>query len=284
MPPRQWGPPPSSSLSRQQATQPRQQPPTSQDGELTPHALAQLWKKHGGFDALRRQLVQDFLASPDKDALLARLDAVLPPLLAGSPALQRQARKDRPAYVLGELERREVLKPEKERVEGRLRADKGKGKRVERELRNALRRSRGESGEEEAGSDEEEEKEEVVKKEPEAEEATPAPAPVIPSPSPAAPTPAPAPPSALPGPSPLPPADAALEVPPAVSPPAPPADNASSMSRDPPAPVETVAPAVVAEQPEEAKPQQDDVEMADAPTGTAVDDVADNVKEEPMAA
>ncbi|GAA6002525.1 hypothetical protein JCM10207_001162 [Rhodosporidiobolus poonsookiae] len=128
--------------------------------EITPQDLAAQFKKDGHFDSLRRDLLASFLSSPDRDALSSRLDAVLPTLLASSPSIARHQRKDRPAAVLAELEKRGVLRESAGRLEGRLRAKKGKGKRVERELGRTLRRARGETVEdEEAGEDEESEEE-----------------------------------------------------------------------------------------------------------------------------
>lgn len=162
--------------------------------ELTPHALAALWKKQGGFDSLRKQLLTDFLASvrplssslalpvhshadpspsptqPERDALLSRLDALLPTLLS-HPPVSRQARKDRPASALAELDRRLALKEWSDKLDVQLRTtEKGKGgkggkrvgRRVEKELARTLRTARGQKVEEEESSEEEEEFEEEV--------------------------------------------------------------------------------------------------------------------------
>ncbi|GAA5983215.1 hypothetical protein JCM11641_006853 [Rhodosporidiobolus odoratus] len=126
MPPKQWGPPP-------------QQPKP----ELTPQHLAELWKKQGGFDLLRRELLNEFLASPERDALLTRLDTLLPTLLSSTPAVARQARRDRSSYLTSELERRDALKEASDKLEVRLSGKKGAGKRVERELRDIMRKEKG---------------------------------------------------------------------------------------------------------------------------------------------
>ncbi|GAA5964037.1 hypothetical protein JCM21900_001254 [Sporobolomyces salmonicolor] len=143
-------------------------PPST--GELTPTQLAALWKKQGGFDALRKQLLQDFLSSPDKDALLTQLDTLLPALLSSSPSLARQPRKDRPAFVLAEAEKRGALEEAVKGAESELRKTReggkarGIGRRVERELRGCLRRTSGlqEDEADEEGSEEEEEKSAVT--------------------------------------------------------------------------------------------------------------------------
>uniref|UniRef100_A0A0K3CBN3 BY PROTMAP: gi/342319868/gb/EGU11813.1/ Proteophosphoglycan 5 [Rhodotorula glutinis ATCC 204091] n=1 Tax=Rhodotorula toruloides TaxID=5286 RepID=A0A0K3CBN3_RHOTO len=111
--------------------------------ELTPKQLAEQWKRQGGLDALRKQLLQDFLASPDRDQLLSSLDTLLPTLLSSSTTLTRLPRKDRPAAVLRTLQQRSALREPVGKLEGELRSGKGKGKRVERELRRCLCEARG---------------------------------------------------------------------------------------------------------------------------------------------
>ncbi|BGP31875.1 hypothetical protein JCM10296v2_003653 [Rhodotorula toruloides] len=111
--------------------------------EVTPKQLAEQWKRQGGLDALRKQLLQDFLASPDRDQLLSSLDTLLPTLLSSSNTLTRLPRKDRPAAVLRTLQQRSALREPVGKLEGELRSGKGKGKRVERELRRCLCEARG---------------------------------------------------------------------------------------------------------------------------------------------
>ncbi|GAA5901459.1 hypothetical protein JCM6882_006283 [Rhodosporidiobolus microsporus] len=165
------------------AAVPPQAPPQSAD-EITPQKLAELWKKQGGFDSLRKQLLADFLASPDRDALLTRLDTLLPLVFSQTPSLPRLPRKDRPATALSELKKRDALKECMDKLEVRLRATREKGtgtgrsrakegRRVERELANTLRRARGVEGEELESEESEEEEAVVVKK----EETAPPPAP-----------------------------------------------------------------------------------------------------------
>ncbi|KAJ8295056.1 Autophagy-related protein 11 [Rhodotorula toruloides] len=111
--------------------------------ELTPKQLAEQWKRQGGLDALRKQLLQDFLASPDRDQLLSSLDTLLPTVLSSSTTLTRLPRKDRPSAVLRTLQQRVALREPVGKLEGELRSGKGKGKRVERELRRCLCEARG---------------------------------------------------------------------------------------------------------------------------------------------
>ncbi|GAA5903685.1 hypothetical protein JCM5296_002118 [Sporobolomyces johnsonii] len=156
---------------------------TPSAGELTPTQLAALWKKQGGFDALRKQLLQDFLSSPDKDALLTQLDTLLPALLSSSPSLARQPKKDRPAFVLAEAEKRGALKEAVKGVEGGLRKTRedgkarGIGRRVERELRRCLRSARGMDGDGEEEEESEEEETPAVQAQAEPSVSTPLPPP-----------------------------------------------------------------------------------------------------------
>ncbi|GAA5835560.1 hypothetical protein JCM11251_002964 [Rhodosporidiobolus azoricus] len=160
--------------------------PSQQIDGITPQKLAELWKKQGGFDSLRKQLLADFLASPDRDALLTRLDTLLPLVLSQTPSLPRLARKDRPATALAEVERRDALKETMDKLEVRLRSTRerdaeGKrigsrakeGRRIERELGNALRKARGVEEMMEESEESEVEEAVVVKK----EETAPSPAP-----------------------------------------------------------------------------------------------------------
>ncbi|GAA6027327.1 hypothetical protein JCM8097_002596 [Rhodosporidiobolus ruineniae] len=258
-------------------------PPTAQD-ELTPAKLAALWKKQGGFDQLRKHILADFLASPDRDALLARLDALLPTVLASTPSLARQSRAARPATVLAELEKRDAIKEGMDKLEVRLRGKKREGRRIERELGRTLRRARGEEvGEEE---DSEEEGEGEVKGEypvptaPPANPSTPASSAV---PTLAPPTPAPAADSV-----PAPPPSASPAVPspslttPAPAPPATPLEAGDSA-------IETVAEAALpadeaaVELPGKAEEANGDgdVEMQDAPPVVAEgEEQAADVKKE----
>lgn len=82
-------------------------------------------------------------AQPDRDQLLSSLDTLLPTVLSSSTTLTRLPRKDRPAAVLRTLQQRAALREPVGKLEGELRSGKGKGKRVERELRRCLCEARG---------------------------------------------------------------------------------------------------------------------------------------------
>ncbi|GAA5857455.1 hypothetical protein JCM8547_009282 [Rhodosporidiobolus lusitaniae] len=237
--------------------------------ELTPTALVALWKKEGGLDSLRRELLADFLASPDRDALLSRLDVLLPSVLSSTPAIARQAKKDRPALAMQEVvERKDAMKEWVDKLEVRLRgSDKREGKRVERELRRTLRRAR---GREEGESEEEaEEKEGEVKKEELTRQGEVVPAPPQAEP-PAAATLTPAAPPAASPPStaePLP-----IPVPPSVDPPA--ACSAPSVDVNLPD-ASVAAPIAPAEKTKgettaQAKVENEDIDMKNAPPGEQV--------------
>ncbi|GAA5944750.1 hypothetical protein JCM3775_006487 [Rhodotorula graminis] len=116
-----------------------QPPPVSPRAEeLTPRQLADAWKKQGGFDRLRKQLLGDFLQSPEKDALVAELDALLPTLLSTTPSLARTPRQTRVAETASLLDKRGALNAPVLRLENRLQSGKGVGKTVERELKRAM--------------------------------------------------------------------------------------------------------------------------------------------------
>ncbi|GAA6064623.1 hypothetical protein JCM10212_006068 [Sporobolomyces blumeae] len=132
--------------------------------EVTPAELARLWKKSGQFDRLRKQLLSDFLASADHEALVAKLDSLVPTLIERSdPPLSRIPRKDRPPVLVADLDRAHVLESALERVKQRLerkgaKGSKGIGRTVERELRGCLSDARGlERSQEEPDSEEGEE-------------------------------------------------------------------------------------------------------------------------------
>ncbi|GAA5848041.1 hypothetical protein JCM9279_007425 [Rhodotorula babjevae] len=116
------------------------EPPTvpQQADELTPRQLADAWKKQGGFDRLRKQLLVDFLQSPDKDALVAELDSLLPTLLSTTPFLARTPRQTRVAETASLLDKRGALSAPVLRLENQLQSGKGVGKTVERELKRAM--------------------------------------------------------------------------------------------------------------------------------------------------
>ncbi|GAA6024053.1 hypothetical protein JCM11491_001614 [Sporobolomyces phaffii] len=122
--------------------------PAKPKEELTPAGLVTLWKKSGEFDALRRRLVAEFLASGDREQLATDLDAILPRVLESAvPPLSRIPRKDRPSHVLETLDT-DPLAPTRERVRARLttqrdHASVGLGRTIERQLRNCRRKHYG---------------------------------------------------------------------------------------------------------------------------------------------
>ncbi|GAA5909888.1 uncharacterized protein JCM6883_003126 [Sporobolomyces salmoneus] len=126
--------------------------PAKPQEELSPAALASLWKKSGQFDKLRKRLLSDFLSSPEKDQLVSDLDSLLPPLLTSlQPPISRIPRKDRPIHVLETLDKRtkgsNPIEENVERVRERLskkgtKGSRGLGRTVERELRGCVRRYR----------------------------------------------------------------------------------------------------------------------------------------------
>lgn len=142
------------------------EPPAAphQQGELTPRQIADSWKKQGGFDRLRKQLLVDFLQSvrpsplctphtysadsepltqPEKDALVAELDSLLPTLLSTTPSLARTPRQTRVAETASLLDKRGALNAPVLRLENRLQSGKGVGKTVERELKRAMCEAKG---------------------------------------------------------------------------------------------------------------------------------------------
>ncbi|GAA5928436.1 uncharacterized protein JCM15063_003878 [Sporobolomyces koalae] len=144
--------------------------PAKPRAELTPTHLATLWKKTGEFDKLRKQLLADFLASADKDALVTHLDSILPGLLTDTaPPLSRIPRKDRPAHIMAALDRQDLLQRNLDKARTRLtktgtRGSKGLGRKVERQLTGCARAYSGNvegaplepDSQEEEGSDPEE--------------------------------------------------------------------------------------------------------------------------------
>ncbi|POY71756.1 hypothetical protein BMF94_5117 [Rhodotorula taiwanensis] len=111
---------------------------SASSGEVTPAQLAAAWKKRGGFDSLRKQLLADFLTAPEKDKFLSDLDVSLPALLASTPSIARQDKKDRPAAVIRSMKQIETLKPQTKALEKRLRQDDGLSRRIQAELRRSL--------------------------------------------------------------------------------------------------------------------------------------------------
>ncbi|BGP55210.1 hypothetical protein JCM8202_003786 [Rhodotorula sphaerocarpa] len=107
-------------------------------GEVTPAQLAAAWKKRGGFDSLRKQLLADYLRSPEKDKLMSDLDNLLPALLASTPSIARQDKKDRPSAVIRTMTQIETLKPQVKGVERRLRDEEDTAKRIRTELKRSL--------------------------------------------------------------------------------------------------------------------------------------------------
>lgn len=130
-------------------------------GEVTPAQLAAAWKKRGGFDSLRKQLLADYLrsvslyaldgcreeivvltgsprAQPEKDKLMSDLDNLLPALLASTPSIARQDKKDRPSAVIRTMTQIETLKPQVKGVERRLRDEEDTAKRIRTELKRSL--------------------------------------------------------------------------------------------------------------------------------------------------
>ncbi|GAA5982072.1 hypothetical protein JCM10908_004725 [Rhodotorula pacifica] len=118
-------------------------PDTAPPKEVTPEQLAATWKKRGGFDSLRKQLLADFLNAPEKDKFLADLDVSLPALLASTPSIARQDRKDRPNAVIRSMKQIETLKPQIKATEKRLREDEAIAKRMDKELARSLCEIRG---------------------------------------------------------------------------------------------------------------------------------------------
>ncbi|BGP39826.1 hypothetical protein JCM10449v2_003778 [Rhodotorula kratochvilovae] len=129
--------------------------------ELTPRQLADAWKKDGGFDRLRKQLLHDFLTSPEKDALLADLDSLLPTLLASTTSLARHPRQARLGETTALLDKRGKLSAPVVHLENRLRSGKGVGRSVERELRRVMCEKKGLPYEEDKDNEEEEKTPEV---------------------------------------------------------------------------------------------------------------------------
>ncbi|GAA5870637.1 hypothetical protein JCM3774_001709 [Rhodotorula dairenensis] len=111
--------------------------------ETTPEQLAAAWKKGGGFDSLRKQLLAEFLSAPQKDKFLADLDVSLPALLASTPSIARQERKDRPNAVIRSMKQIETLRPQIKATEKRLREDDAIASRIDRELARSLCQIRG---------------------------------------------------------------------------------------------------------------------------------------------
>lgn len=83
------------------------------------------------------------VSQPEKDKFLADLDVSLPALLASTPSIARQERKDRPNAVIRSMKQIETLKPQIKLTERRLREDETVAKRIDHELARALCKLRG---------------------------------------------------------------------------------------------------------------------------------------------
>lgn len=116
---------------------------TASARDITPAQLAATWKKSGGFDSLRKQLLADFINAPEMAKFLTDLDVSLPALLASTPSIARQERKDRPNAVIRSMKQIETLKPQIKLTEKRLREDETVAKRIDQELARSLCQLRG---------------------------------------------------------------------------------------------------------------------------------------------
>lgn len=74
---------------------------------------------------------------------LTDLDVSLPALLASTPSIARQERKDRPNAVIRSMKQIETLKPQIKLTEKRLREDETVAKRIDQELARSLCQLRG---------------------------------------------------------------------------------------------------------------------------------------------
>ena len=83
------------------------------------------------------------MSQPEKDKFLADLDVSLPALLASTPSIARQERKDRPNAVIRSMKQIEILKPQIKLTEKRLREDETVAKRIDHELARSLCQLRG---------------------------------------------------------------------------------------------------------------------------------------------
>ncbi|BGP47931.1 hypothetical protein JCM10450v2_003797 [Rhodotorula kratochvilovae] len=244
--------------------------------ELTPRQLADAWKKDGGFDRLRKQLLHDFLTSPEKDALLADLDSLLPTLLASTTSLARHPRQARLGETTALLDKRGKLSAPVVHLENRLRSGKGVGRSVERELRRVMCEKKGLPYEEDKDDEEEEKTPEVPLLRPE---------PVRPTQqSAASPAAEPEPPAKVdPAPSPAPAAPLAADPSPPPAAANPPLEAAASAAHESPPPTVSDVPAAPSAPSEavQAAPaattEGEDVEMAEAaaPSAPAAEAVED---------
>lgn len=122
----------------------------------TPQELADRYKRSGAFDALRKSLMQSFLtpdnATTENAQLLAKLDALLPPILA-QPAVASKTRKQQIELLNRAVDKNAVLFKSSATVEANLRSSdpdlegcgKRLGERIQAELVEILRISRGEA-------------------------------------------------------------------------------------------------------------------------------------------
>ncbi|KAL8280571.1 hypothetical protein RQP46_006894 [Phenoliferia psychrophenolica] len=117
----------------------------------TPQQLADQFRRSGAFDLLRKGLIDDFLKSPDKAMLDARLDEIIPAALSRPSHKAPGSKKERHQSVVADIEgRHTVLHRVVVEVERSLRAkerekeSKGQLGQLSSELDRQLRRSRGE--------------------------------------------------------------------------------------------------------------------------------------------
>ncbi|KAK4704032.1 hypothetical protein P7C70_g2181, partial [Phenoliferia sp. Uapishka_3] len=116
----------------------------------TPQELASLFRLGGGYDSLRRQLMADFLSSPDKATFDARLDSIIPIALS-RPTPSTTTKQDRHHTIVADIQgRHTVLNRVVAEVERGIRAkerereSKGGMGELGAMLDATLRRSRGE--------------------------------------------------------------------------------------------------------------------------------------------
>ncbi|KAK4702770.1 hypothetical protein P7C70_g3452, partial [Phenoliferia sp. Uapishka_3] len=116
----------------------------------TPQELASLFRLGGGYDSLRRQLMADFLNSPDKATFDARLDSIIPVALS-RPTPSTTTKQDRHHTIVADIQgRHTVLNRVVAEVERGIRAkerereSKGGMGELGAMLDATLRRSRGE--------------------------------------------------------------------------------------------------------------------------------------------
>ncbi|KAM0750511.1 hypothetical protein T439DRAFT_326474 [Meredithblackwellia eburnea MCA 4105] len=116
----------------------------------SPAQLADAFRQSGGFDALRRNLMQEFMASSDKELFMSRLDEIIQNSIA-RPTFKTVGKKERHMALVKDVETRHpVLVKAVAEMERSVRARekekeaKGRMGNISRQLDMTLRRSRGE--------------------------------------------------------------------------------------------------------------------------------------------